>query len=64
METCVQIEHHPTCQRVIDRTGELMGQDCERLALGVFAHESVEIPLACGVISPEGTAASEKAHVR
>jgi hypothetical protein len=50
MKKCVQIEHHPTFQHVRDRTGELMGQDRERLALAVFFLEPGEILLACGVI--------------
>jgi hypothetical protein len=50
MEKLVQIAHHPAFQQVIDGTREFMGQDRERLALGVFCVESGEILLARGII--------------
>jgi hypothetical protein len=71
METCVQIEHHATCQHGRDRTGELRGQDRARLALAVVVLESGERLLACGVIPPdeerrfrEGPCARGLANVR
>ena len=48
-----QIEYHVAFQHIIDRPGQLMGQDRQRLALAVFFLQAGQILLARRIVAEE-----------